>query len=116
MTDTFKQACKKADAKKRAAKKKTTEDTKPESPPPPSIKELETATSDLISCHDILGRFGREVENAGLVGEATNAKILYLALTSRLFERPVSIAIKGVSSVGKSFTVEQILKFFPPAA
>jgi hypothetical protein len=37
-------------------------------------------------------------------------------LTSRLFDRPVSIAIKGVSSGGKSFTVEQVLKFFPPSA
>jgi len=116
VTDTFKEACKRADTKKRAAKKKTTEYTKPESPPPPSVEALETAASDLVSCHDVLSRFGDEVENAGLVGEATNAKILYLALTSRLFERPVSIAIKGVSAVGKSFTVEQVLKFFPPAA
>jgi DNA-binding transcriptional regulator YiaG len=88
----------------------------PPPPPPPSIEELATAAGDLITCQDILGRFGAEVENAGLVGETGNAKILFLALTSRLFERPVSIAIKGVSSVGKSFTVEQVLKFFPPAS
>ena len=56
------------------------------------------------------------MESAGLVGETINAKILYLTLTSRLFERPVSVAIKGVSAGGKSFTVEQVLKFFPPAA
>jgi len=84
--------------------------------PLPTINELEAAAGNLINCRDILARFGAEVENAGLVGETNNAKILYLALTSRLFERPVSIAIKGVSSVGKSFTVEQVLKFFPPAA
>jgi hypothetical protein len=116
MTDTFKKACKKADAKKWAAKKKTTGDTKPEPPPTPSIEELRAAAGDLISGADILSRFGVEVESAGLVGETNNAKILYLALTSRLFERPVSIAIKGVSAGGKSFTVEQVLKFFPPAA
>ena len=117
MTDTFKKACKKADTKKRtAAKAKTTENTKPEPPPPPSMEELQAAAGDLVSCHDILGRLGIEVENAGLVGETSNAKILYLALTSRLFQQPVSAAIKGVSSVGKSFTVEQVLKFFPLAA
>src|SRR5262245_51701710 len=81
---------------------------------PASIEQHQPAAGNLIDCPDILHRFGAEVENAGLVGEASNAKILYLALTSRLFERPVSIAIKGVSSVGKSFTVEQVLKFFPP--
>jgi hypothetical protein len=83
---------------------------------PSSLEQHQPDAGDLINCPDILSRFGAEVENAGLVGEASNAKILYLALTSRLFERPVSIAIKGVSSVGKSFTVEQVLKFFPPAA
>jgi plasmid maintenance system killer protein len=30
--------------------------------------------------------------------------------------RPVSVAIKGVSAGGKSFTVEQVLKFFPAPA
>ena len=91
-------------------------DARPESPPPPYIEELKTAAGDLIECPEILERFGDEVEDAGLVGETNNAKILYLAVTSRLFERPVSIAIKGTSAVGKSFTVERVLEFFPPEA
>jgi hypothetical protein len=33
-----------------------------------------------------------------------------------MFERPASIAIKGTSAVGKSFTVERVLEFFPPEA
>jgi hypothetical protein len=121
---TFKQLCAEADKKKKAAeraakKAKANGDAKPEvppAPPPPTIEELETAAGDLIACPDIVGRFGAEVENAGLVGEIDNAKIIYLALTSRLFERPVSIALKGTSSVGKSFTIEQVLKFFPATA
>src|SRR5499427_6908707 len=88
----------------------------PEPAPPPSIEELKAAAGELISDPDVLARLGADVEKAGLVGETNNAKILYLALTSRLFERPASIAIKGVSSGGKSFTVEQVLKFFPAAA
>src|SRR5499427_8193348 len=88
----------------------------PEPAPPPSIEELKAAAGELISDPDVLARLGADVEKAGLVGETNNAKILYLALTSRLFERPASIAIKGVSSGGKSFTVEQVLKFFPLSA
>ena len=74
------------------------------------------AASALMRRADILEALGKAVEGSGLVGEADNAKILYLALTSRLFERPVSIAIKGVSAGGKSYTVETVLKFFPNAA
>jgi hypothetical protein len=119
MKDTFLKACREADRKKaaeQAAKKAKTNATAAPQLPPPSIEELQATAGDLISTPDILTRFGAEVENAGLVGETNNAKILYLTLTSRLFERPVSVAIKGVSAGGKSFTVEQVLKFFPSTA
>ena len=73
------------------------------------------SAGDLIREPDILGRFVAALSRAGLVGEDRNAKILYLALTTRLFERPVSVAVKGPSSGGKSYTVEIVLKFFPAA-
>src|SRR5262249_3093113 len=41
---------------------------------------------------------------------------LVLAVVSRLLDRPVSIALKGPSSAGKSFLVEQVLRLFPPSA
>ena len=49
----------------------------------------------------------------GLVGERRVARLTYLAVTSRLFKRPVSVAVKGPSTGGKSFTVELVLRFFP---
>jgi hypothetical protein len=111
---TFCVACKEADAKRAA---KPNGKAPPETPPPSTpVEDQDAAAGDLIDCPDILSRFAAEVKSAGLVGEINNAKILYLALTSRLFERPVSIAIKGVSAGGKSFTVEQVLNFFPPDA
>jgi ATPase subunit of ABC transporter with duplicated ATPase domains len=87
-------------------------------PPDPNkeFKESEQAAGDLVHDPDILERFGKAVEACGLIGEVANAKILYLAHTSRLFERPVSIAIKGISAGGKSFTVETVLRFFPAEA
>jgi hypothetical protein len=80
------------------------------------IAKLERVAGDLIHEPDILSRFGETVQACGLIGETGNAKILYLAHTSRLFERPVSVAVKGISAGGKSFTVESVLKFFPPEA
>jgi hypothetical protein len=114
---TFEKACREADRKKMAAeraaqKAKANGSAAPEKPPP-SVEELQAAAGDLLFAPDILTRFGAEVESAGLVGETSNAKILYLTLTSRLFQQPVSIAIKGVSSGGKSVTVERVLEFFP---
>lgn len=81
--------------------------------------ELKKTAGDLISDPDILSRFDRAVQDCGLIGEVSNAKIIFLALTSRLFDlpdRPVSVAVKGVSSGGKSFTVETVLRFFPQEA
>ena len=65
---------------------------------------------------NILGKFGDELFRVGVVGEGTATKLIYLAVTSRLLDRPVSIAVKGPSSGGKSFVVESTLKFFPPEA
>lgn len=50
------------------------------------------------------------------MGEEKLVKLLYLATTSRLFGRPVSVAVKGPSSGGKSYTVERALKFLPNSA
>src|SRR3712207_2890179 len=42
--------------------------------------------------------------------------LLYLAATSRLLERPVSVALKGPSSGSKSYLVERVLSFLPESA
>jgi len=65
---------------------------------------------------DILGRFAEELARSGVAGEERIAKLLYLAVTSRLLKRPVSVALKGPSSGGKSYVVERVLSFFPKSA
>jgi hypothetical protein len=72
--------------------------------------------AELAQDADILGRLARELEETGLVGEERTVKLLYLALTSRLLEKPVSVAVKGPSSGGKSYTLERVLELFPPHA
>jgi hypothetical protein len=70
----------------------------------------------LARSEDIMARFAEDLAKAGVVGEEKAAKLLFLALTSRLFERPVSMILKGPSSGGKSYLVEKVLGFFPEAA
>jgi hypothetical protein len=65
---------------------------------------------------DILGKLEELLPRLGLIGEEKNTKILYLALVSRLLEKPVSIVVKGPSSAGKSHTVDTVLRVFPESA
>lgn len=70
----------------------------------------------LLQSPDILSEAAKMFEVLGLVGEDKNARLLYLAVTSRLLNRPVNVVVKGPSSGGKSFTVETVLKLFPADA
>ena len=70
----------------------------------------------IARCPSILDRLAEDLSRAGLVGELRTAKLVYLAATSRLLDQPVSVAVKGPSSAGKSFTVERALAFLPAEA
>jgi hypothetical protein len=65
---------------------------------------------------NILERFAAELVRSGVAGESRIAKLLYLAATARLLERPVNVALKGPSSGGKSYLVERVLSFLPESA
>ncbi|MGI8860334.1 MAG: hypothetical protein ACR2HO_09315, partial [Rubrobacteraceae bacterium] len=71
---------------------------------------------ELAESPDVLAEFVQDLERGGLVGEERNAKLLYLALTSRLLEKIVSVAVKGPSSAGKSYLVKKVMGFFPESA
>jgi hypothetical protein len=72
--------------------------------------------SDLGKDPALLYRIGLTLKTLGLAGELVNALLLYLILTSRIFEKILSAAIKGESSAGKSQLVEKILKLLPKEA
>ena len=71
---------------------------------------------DLAFTPNLLERFARDFAALGVAGESRLGKVVYLAVTSRLLQKPVSVAVKGPSSGGKSYTVEQVLRFFPDSA
>ena len=74
------------------------------------------SASALLLSENILADFATLCGELGLVGEDRNAQLLYLALTSRLLDKPISVVVKGPSSGGKSYTVETVLKVFPEAS
>jgi hypothetical protein len=71
---------------------------------------------ELAFDQDILGRFIVDLHRCGVVGEDRAAKLVYLGITSRVLDEPVSEAVKGVSSSGKSFVIDRALRFFPKSA
>jgi len=79
-------------------------------------QEAWTICETLAQKPDILRCFVEDLCDYGVVGEERAAKLLYLSLTSRFLERPVSVVVKGPSACGKSYLVDSILKFFPGSA
>lgn len=79
-------------------------------------QKAKARAAELLASDDILAEFARLCVALGLVGEERTAKLLYLALTSRLLDKPISVVVKGPSGGGKSFTVETVLKAFPESA
>ena len=84
------------------------------------VEQLKAAAwndcAELAQKPEILAEFVADLKKLGMAGEEINAKLLYLAFTSRLLPRPISVAVKGPSSGGKSFLVEKVAGFLPANA
>ena len=82
----------------------------------------EQAASEWEHCRElarkdnILLALAIKLRARGFVGSLKTPKLVYLVLTSRLLRRPVSLVLRGLSSVGKSYTVECVVVFFPQSA
>jgi hypothetical protein len=62
---------------------------------------------------DLLGRFERDLESAGLVGEKQNAKVIFLAASSAKMQRPLNVSVGGASSAGKNHLMGTVAQFIP---
>lgn len=63
----------------------------------------------------LVDRILADVEAAGVVGEASNALVAYLACVSRKLDRPLAILIQSTSAAGKSTLMDAILALMPEA-
>lgn len=87
-----------------------------EDPSGPTAEELREAAGPLVEHEDILAVVSEHARSAGFAGPTTSVKLIVLALITREFAHPVSVALLGPSSAGKSFTVKAALAFLPPEA
>ncbi len=102
---------------KKGKKPKSTEAGSEASPPAkPNRDQLLNKCRGLAEEPRILDRVVENLRERGVTGEHRAVKLLYLALTSRLLDKIVSVAVKGLSSSGKSFVTEHVLRLFPDNA
>lgn len=73
----------------------------------------EAAGLALLRAPDLVERIGRDVEAVGVVGEGTNALVGYLAMVSRLLDKPLAILIQSTSAAGKSTLMDALLALMP---
>jgi hypothetical protein len=76
----------------------------------------EDEARQLLERRDVLDVMAADLEALGTVGETENKQVLFLAMVSRLLQRPVNVVVKGPSSSGKSYLVRSVGELFPDEA
>jgi DNA primase len=83
-------------------------------PEPAKMSEAEAAEAlALLRSPDLLARIVADFDACGLVGEATNKLVGYLAATSRKLGGPLAIVVQSSSAAGKSSLMDAVLAFMP---
>jgi DNA primase catalytic core len=87
---------------------------KPKAPAVPAMTADEhMAALHLLNDKDLPARILADFEAVGVVGEATNKLVGYLAAVSRKLERPLAVVIQSSSAAGKSSLMDAVLSFVP---
>ena len=72
--------------------------------------------AELAGTANLTAVFADALKRSGVAGESNQIRLLYLSLNSRHLDKPVSVAVKGPSSGGKSHLVERVVAGFPESA
>lgn len=81
---------------------------------PPRMTDAEKiAALALLRDPELVQRIVADFAAAGVVGEATNCLVGYLAATSRKLSRPLAIIVQSTSAAGKSALMDAVLSFVP---
>ena len=82
---------------------------------PVEISEAERSEAmELLQSENLLDRVLSDFDACGIVGERTGKLAGYLAVTSRLLDKPLGLVIQSSSAAGKSSLADAVLRFMPP--
>ena len=71
------------------------------------------AALDLLKAPQLMARVLADFARAGLVGEAVNIQVAYLAAVSRKLDKPLAVLVQSSSAAGKSALMDAVLRFMP---
>jgi Toprim-like/DNA primase catalytic core, N-terminal domain len=86
----------------------------------PVVTKIEMTDNDrmealtFLKAADLLDRVTADFLRVGMVGEATNCLVGYLAAISRKLDRPLAVIVQSTSAAGKSALMDAVLGFVPP--
>ncbi len=75
--------------------------------------EEETAALEMLRDPNLIERIVADFERVGVVGEATNAVVGYLAAISRKLDHPLAVVVQSTTAAGKSALLDAVLGFVP---
>ncbi len=81
--------------------------------PPMSDTEQAEALA-LLKSPDLTRRILKDLDSLGMVGEESNKLTCYLAMVSRLLDRPLALLIQSASAAGKTSLMDAVLNLMPP--
>jgi DNA primase catalytic core len=83
----------------------------------PGMSDTERAEAlAFLQSPDLMARLLTDFAACGVVGEAVNKQVAYLAGISRLLARPLAVVIQSSSAAGKSSLMDAVLAFVPEEA
>jgi DNA primase len=85
----------------------------PQDKPEPMSDADRAAALALLRGPGLGGRITADFERAGMVGEAVNCLVGYLAAVSRKLPRPLAVVVQSTSAAGKSALMDAVLSFVP---
>jgi DNA primase len=71
------------------------------------------AALELLQAPDLIDRIVADFGAAGVVGEAANCLVGYLAAVSRKLDRPLAVIVQSTSAAGKSALQDAVLSMVP---
>jgi len=93
-----------------------TEDRLAADPLSEAPQEVIDGAMEMLRSPDLFERILTDIESIGVAGEDDLKLTIYVVMTSRLTEKPLSAIVQGASSSGKSFTIETVAKLMPTEA
>ena len=76
-------------------------------------EEERTAALELLRAPNLIDRVVGDFSRAGVVGEASNCLVGYLAAVSRKLDQPLAVIVQSTSAAGKSALMEAVLSMVP---